>query len=95
MQALLDQGVADQTALDWLALRKAKRATVTLTVVETFCREASKAGMALEAVLSLCCSRGWTGFEADWVLRAAAPAQSAAQRFDPTAHVNRNRPRPQ
>ncbi|KQN77802.1 hypothetical protein ASF04_23830 [Duganella sp. Leaf61] len=95
MQALLDQGVAEQTALDWLALRKAKRATVTQTVVETFCREANKAGMALGAVLSLCCSRGWTGFEAEWVLRAAAPAQSAAQRFDPTAHVNRNRPRQQ
>lgn len=76
-------------------MRKAKRAAVSQTVLDTFRREAAKAGMSLDSVLSLCCSRGWTGFEAGWVLRDAAPAAAHTGRFDPTAHVNRNRSRPQ
>jgi hypothetical protein len=85
-------GVADQTAADWLALRKSKRATVTKTVVDNFLREAAKASMDLDSVLALCCVRGWVGFEAAWLHRDSAAAPG---RFDATAHVNRNRPRPQ
>jgi DNA-binding transcriptional regulator YhcF (GntR family) len=88
--ALLAEGVLPQTAKDWLAFRKTKRAAVSKTVVETFVREAAKAGMTLEAVLSLCPMRGWTGFEADWVLRS--PRGGGETRFDATSHVNRNRP---
>ena len=91
--ALKMLGVGEQTIADWLALRKTKRAVVTKTVVDNLLREAGKARMDLDAVLSVCCSRGWAGFEAGWVLRDAPTV--AAGRFDPTAHVNRNRPRPQ
>jgi len=66
---LISQGVVLQTATDWLALRKAKRATVTPTALKTMVAEASKAGMSLDSVLTLCCSRGWAGFEANWVLK--------------------------
>lgn len=93
--ALRMLNVADQTVTDWMTLRKAKRAPVTKGVIDTFLRETEKAGMDLDSVLALCCVRGWTGFEAAWVLRSATAAQSPAARFDPTAHVNRNRPRPQ
>jgi hypothetical protein len=62
-------GVSPQTASDWLALRKAKRAAVTPTALRTIVSEAEKAGMSLDAALSVCCSRGWAGFEAEWVLR--------------------------
>jgi hypothetical protein len=88
-------GVADQTAKDWLTLRKAKRAPVTQAVIDNFLRETGKAEMDLDAVLAMCCVRGWTGFDASWLQRSSAPAQSPAARFDPTAHVNRNRLRPQ
>lgn len=66
---LIAQGVAPQTATDWLALRKTKRATVTPTALNNMVAEASRAGMSLGSVLTLCCSRGWAGFEADWVLK--------------------------
>ena len=67
--ALKMLGVGEQTVADWLALRKTKRAVVTKTVVDNLLREAGKAGMDLDAVLLVCCSRGWAGFEAAWVLR--------------------------
>jgi hypothetical protein len=91
--ALAMLGVGEQTVADWIALRKTKRAVVTKTVVDNLLREAAKAGMDLDSVLSVCCSRGWVGFEAAWVQRDASSHPPG--RFDPTAHVNRNRPRPQ
>jgi hypothetical protein len=86
-------GVSDQTMADWLALRTKKRAPVTATVLAQLVRETAKAGLSLDAALALCCVRGWTGFEADWVLKPNrdSPAGGNAPRFNPTAHVNRNR----
>lgn len=78
MQGLLDGGVTEQTATDWLALRKAKKAPVTKTVITRIWAEAVKAGMTLEATLALCCVRGWQGFEAKWVLQpSGAPPRLA------------------
>lgn len=76
LPALLAQGVTPQTAADWLTLRKAKRAAVTSTVLKTLIAEAGKAGLSLDGVLSICCTRGWAGFEAEWVLKdqRAGPA---------------------
>jgi len=76
--------VDEQTWSDWLALRKAKKAPVTSTVVDAAKREAEKAGMALDAFLQVWCMRGSQGLQADWIKqaeRATAPrtfAQVAA-----------------
>lgn len=64
---LLAAGVAEQTATDWLALRQARKAPVSRTVMDALKREADKAGMTLDATLALCCARGWQGFRAEWV----------------------------
>lgn len=66
---LLAQNVEPDIAADWLALRKSKRATVTPTALRTIVAEAAKAGITLGQALAICCSRGWAGFEAEWVLR--------------------------
>lgn len=73
---LASLAVSPQIAADWLALRKTKRATVTPTALKNIIAEAGKAGLSLEAALSLCCTRGWAGFEAEWVLKdqRAGPA---------------------
>ena len=52
---------------DWLALRKAKRAPVTETVVASAVDEARKAGMPLEAFIRVWCARGSQGLQADWL----------------------------
>lgn len=56
-----------QTWTDWLQLRKAKRAPVTLTVVNGARAEAEKAGMTLDAFLQVWCRRGSQGLEAGWL----------------------------
>lgn len=66
---------------DWLALRKAKRAPVSATALDGIRREAAAAGMTLQAALAECCSRGWTGFKAEWVRpRIGAPPTAADRR---------------
>ena len=68
--ALPPADVSPQVWQDWLALRRAKRATVTTTAVAGIRRQAQAAGMTLEAVLGICCERGWAGFKAEWVEQA-------------------------
>lgn len=59
----VDQGVWD----DWLALRKAKKAPVTPTVLDMAQREAEKAKMPLTEFLRVWCVRGTQGLQADWI----------------------------
>lgn len=69
---------------DWLALRKAKRAPVTATVVAAAIGEAAKAGMTFEAFLRVWCARGSQGLQADWLKpneRAGPSKPSVAASF--------------
>lgn len=66
-------GVSSAVWTDFVDLRKSKRAKLTDTAIDGIRREADKAGWTLDAALSECCARGWTGFKADWV--AAKPAR--------------------
>lgn len=75
---LKTHGVSDQTAKDWLSLRKQKRATVTATALGDIVRQAEKANLSLERALVISCRRGWTGFDATWLkpedIAGSAPA---------------------
>jgi len=75
-----------QVWADWLALRKAKKAPVTATVLKGAQVEAGKAGMSLEAFLAAWCRRGSQGLEAAWLKpeeRAGAkPGKPPASRFE-------------
>lgn len=59
--------VQEQVWKDWCQLRKAKRATVTLTVLDGARSEATKAGMSLNDFLVVWCRRGSQGLEASWL----------------------------
>lgn len=59
--------VDQQTWADWLALRKAKRAAVSETVLNGARGESAKAGMTLDAFLQVWCLRGSQGLMADWL----------------------------
>ena len=52
---------------DWLSLRKAKKAPVTETVLKSARKEAEKAGITLNAFLTIWCARGSQGLEASWL----------------------------
>lgn len=75
---LVDQGADEQTAADYLLLRRGKKAASTATAMRQVVAEAGKSGMTLQAALALCCARGWAGFQASWADQQAraGPRQS-------------------
>jgi uncharacterized protein YdaU (DUF1376 family) len=87
-------GVSDQVLQDFSAVRKKLRAEITKTAADGIAREAAKAGIPLEDALRMCCERGWRGFKADWATNQQARASPQPAKFDPVAHVNRNRVQP-
>ena len=52
---------------DWLSLRNAKKAPVTETVLKSARKEAEKAGITLNAFLTIWCARGSQGLQAEWL----------------------------
>lgn len=59
----VDQQIWD----DWKQLRKAKKAPVTETVVNSARQEASKANMSFSDFLTVWCARGSQGLQAEWL----------------------------
>ncbi len=59
--------VQEQVWQDWLSLRKAKKASVTETVVNGARQEAQKLGWPLEQFLIEWCTRGSQGLKAEWI----------------------------
>jgi len=66
-EQLESQGLTRETADEFLALRRKKRAPLTPRAWEGIVEEAGKAGWTVEQVVRKCLARGWQGFEADWV----------------------------
>lgn len=59
--------VTEPTWTDWLALRRSKRAPVTLGVIDGARQEAAKLGWTLEKTLATWVFRGSQGFQAEWI----------------------------
>jgi len=74
------KGLTRETAEEFLALRRKKRAPLTPRAWDGIAAEASKASWTVEQAILKCLARGWQGFEAEWV-KGERPA--GAQ------HVNR------
>lgn len=74
LKLLLERNIDEQLANDFLQVRKAKRAPLTLTAIEGLEREAGKANLSFEQVIRLCVERGWQGFSASWSIPSNAPA---------------------
>lgn len=84
-------GVADQVVADFKAMRAKQKVANTRTSIEGIRREATMAGLSLEAALTICCERGWRGFKAEWAVDPPARASPKPEKFDPLAYINRNR----
>jgi hypothetical protein len=65
--SLLDLDAKEQLVIDWLKVRKTKKATNSETALKTFLKEVEKSGIKLNDVLELCIKKDWKGFEADWI----------------------------
>jgi len=74
------EDIDPQVARDFKALRRAKKAAITPTVIAGIKREAEKVGYTLETALRTCCERGWQGFKAEWVTGDSASQPVRRQR---------------
>lgn len=77
-KALIAEGVPRQVAADWLRVRRAKKAPLTLTAWEAVKREAADAGLSPADAVVYATEAGWQGFKASWWRRdnGAAPASA-------------------
>lgn len=73
LEALIELGVDEQVADDWLKLRRRKRADLTRTALDGLVREANKAGISPAKAVRICAERGWQSFRADWDWRDDKP----------------------
>lgn len=69
-------GVDSQVARDWITHRKAKKAAPTETAIDGIGKEARKAGINLQAALTISCQRGWQGFNAEWMKSSQGPPRA-------------------
>jgi hypothetical protein len=90
-KALLDEGLSEQGAADFLQVRKAKKAPLTQTALDGLKREAEKAGIPFASALALCCERGWQGFKAEWLAprpNATVPNRNGKPDMMRVAHLD-------
>lgn len=62
-----DYGISKQHAAEWMAVRKAKRLTLTKTAMDNMITEAGKAGLTLNDAIQMCIKKSWGGFEAKFL----------------------------
>lgn len=75
LKALIENGVDSVVAADYITTRKAKKCVQTETAFSLFSAESEKAGLSIADAVSVCCKRGWGGFEASWIKPEDKPAQ--------------------
>ena len=76
LNMLIAEGIDEQIASDFIAIRKAKNAPLTQTALDGIKREANKAKLTLENVLRICIERNWQGFSASWLFESHNQTQS-------------------
>lgn len=67
LKILVDAGITDdQLAMDFIKLRKAKRAPLSKSALDGILREAEKAGISISEAITICVVRGWQSFNSSW-----------------------------
>lgn len=68
LETLLLLQVEKQYAVDWLAIRKAKKLSFTESALNSIKIEAVKANMSFPDAIKTAASNSWGGFKASWVV---------------------------
>jgi hypothetical protein len=84
LRQLMNEGVSEDVAAEFLALRKSHRAALTPLAWSGIKAQVSKAGWTIEEALRKCIDRGWRSFEAEWVngQRSASATRSLVLHAD-------------
>lgn len=90
---LVAEGLTSETAAEWVAHRKRRKASLTPKAWRQVKAEAEKAGWTIENAVLHSLANGWTGFNHDWVRsrggQAARPStHSGFSKVDYTEGIN-------
>ncbi|QZA71285.1 hypothetical protein AH02_42 [Pseudomonas phage AH02] len=77
LKQLVAEGCDKQHAKDWLAVRKSKKAPLTLTAWKGVKAEAEKAGITPAQAVAISAENGWQGFKASWASRQGETKSTA------------------
>jgi hypothetical protein len=66
-KALIEIGVSEQIAKDWMEVRKAKGAANTETSFKSIEREILKSGLPADECIRVAVENSWRGFKAEWL----------------------------
>ncbi len=69
---MIELGVSEKHAKDWLEVRRGKKAKMTDTVLDGIHREARIANVSFGEAIRISAESGWQGFKADWLNKPAA-----------------------
>ena len=86
-RALLNNGVSEETAKAWLAVRKAKRCVNTELAFHETMEEVRKSGQSAEQCIRFSASRSWAGFKADWLEREQTAPASRPRKVDNVTYM--------
>jgi DNA-binding MarR family transcriptional regulator len=86
-KSLLSIGVNEQTAKDWMQVRKEKRAANTETAFRRIQQEIAKTGLTAEECIRLSAENSWQGFKAEWLQNKQK--QAAPQKQESAYEHNR------
>lgn len=81
LSSLRALGVSAETAREWMAVRKTKRATNTRIAFDKVAAEIAKAGRPAEDCVRLCVENSWSGFKAEW-MPAPEPVTGRVQSWE-------------
>jgi hypothetical protein len=66
-KALMEIGVTEQVAEDWLKVRKEAKASNTETAFKGILREIEKTGLSADECIRIAAENSWRGFKAEWI----------------------------
>ncbi|GJH22463.1 hypothetical protein CBA19CS22_37995 [Caballeronia novacaledonica] len=87
MAWLIERGVEQKHARDWLKIRKAGGDSATASIFEGIEQQVAEAGITMAEAIAHCAAAPWRGFKAKWWRDREQPKQSP---LDLAAQVQRN-----
>lgn len=88
-KALTAIGVTEQTARDWMQVRKEKKASNTETAFRKIEQEIAKSGASAEDCIRMSAECSWAGFKAEWMHNRQQKAGTPAPKQESAYEHNR------
>lgn len=66
-KSLIDMGVSNKIVMDWMKVRKTKKATNTETAFNAIVSEIVKTNLTPEECIKISVENNWSGFKSEWI----------------------------